>query len=114
MTDIGSLDYSDDDAISLTSTVASEPQEFYTLDRILAEKDFDGVTKYLVKWEGYPPERNTWEEEDNFLQDATLPEWRDRKRRIARGQEDPFDVERWISDTKDYQDSTATRKARRR
>ena len=31
-------------------------------------------TKFLVRWEGYPLDRTTWEPKDSFLQDETLKE----------------------------------------
>jgi len=51
-------DGSDSDAVSITSTVASEPKEVYIVERILAEEQAkDGAIYYLIDWEGYPIER---------------------------------------------------------
>ena len=59
-------DKSDEDSISLTSTILSEPKDEYPVEAILAEEKFKGITKYLVKWEGYPENRCTWETRSNF------------------------------------------------
>jgi len=43
-----------------------EPEEF-TVSRILGERtDRHGVTQYLVKWEGYDDEENTWEPKEHL------------------------------------------------
>jgi len=104
----------DDDSVSNNSTVPSEPRSEYPLEAILAERDVNGTKKYLVKWEGYPDERCTWETESNFQDDQTLREWALQKLRIKRKAALPYDVsaletrvENWITETK-------ARKARRR
>ena len=47
----------DSDSVSITSTVASEPQEEYEVETILAEEEGDDEINYLIKWEGYPLHR---------------------------------------------------------
>jgi hypothetical protein len=49
----------DTDTISLTSTVNSDNDGVYVIEKILSEglgEDDDGneVTKYLIEWENYP------------------------------------------------------------
>lgn len=51
------LDDIDSDSVSITSTVASEPQEEYEVETILAEEEGDDGINYLIKWEGYPLHR---------------------------------------------------------
>lgn len=111
---VGSPEGSDNDTVSITSTVPSEPREEYPLEGVLAERMNGGIKEFLVKWEGYPDERCTWETESNFQDDDTLHLWQVRKTRIARGLEKPYNVnalearvEAWIAATK-------SRKARRR
>lgn len=111
---VESPDILDDDSLSISSTVPSEPRLEYPLEAILAERDIDGIKKYLVKWEGYPDERCTWETESNFQDDRTLREWGLQKLRISKGITEPYDVyaletrvENWITETE-------ARKARRR
>ena len=41
-------------------------EETYTVERIVAKKKFKGKLKYLVKWENYPEEQNTWEPIENL------------------------------------------------
>jgi hypothetical protein len=103
----------DDDSVSVNSTAQSEPSSEYPLEAVLAEREVNGTKEYLVKWEGYPDERCTWETESNFQDDRTLREWGLQKLRIRRGTEKPYDVsaleervEKWIAETK-------ARKARR-
>lgn len=106
---------SDDETVSLTSTKASEPQEIYTLDAVLWEKDDeDGKTWYLVKWEGYPDIRCTWVLEEHFQDEETLVDWADRKMKISRRLVEPFDYDGWKQRVEDAKTATAQRKARRR
>ena len=98
--EIGSPEASDDDSnvdsISITSTVLSGHSEdhIYPLEAILAEEKFQGVTKYLVKWEGYPEYRCTWETRSMFQdgEDSTFHQWETQKMRVSRGLSKPFDL----------------------
>lgn len=81
---------SDDDDISITSTVGSEPQSEYEVESILAQKSFLDGEAYLVKWAGYPLERATWEPEESFCDPNTLVEW---KRKTASGEHALLDVD---------------------
>ena len=76
-------DYSKDDSISVTSTVLSEQKDEYPVEAILAEEKFKGITKYLVKWEGYPEHQCTWETRSMFQdgEDSTFHEWETQKMR---------------------------------
>jgi len=44
----------------------AEPEEEYTVEKILDKRIRGGKTEYLIKWEGYPDSENTWEPEDNL------------------------------------------------
>ena len=110
---IGSPGSSDLDSISITSTVPSEPQEEYALDGILAERDNEGEREYLVKWHGYSDLRSTWEAEENFRNDMTIPEWEKLKLRIVQGIEAPFDVAELESRIEVENAEIENRKARR-
>ncbi|KAL9116512.1 MAG: hypothetical protein Q9187_006963, partial [Circinaria calcarea] len=105
---------SDDDSISLNSTVPSEPREEYPLERVLAEREKDGNKEYLVKWKDYPDERCTWEAEENFNNDNTIPEWERQKMLIKRGVEKAYDVEALELKVKRWIEETDRRKSRRR
>ncbi|KAL9028535.1 MAG: hypothetical protein Q9196_003113 [Gyalolechia fulgens] len=106
---------SDDDALSLTSTVASEQKEIYTLEAVLWElEDEDGITWYLVKWEGYEDIECTWELEKHFHDKQTLVDWADQKMKISRGLVEPFDLDGWLRKVEEASAATAKRKARRR
>lgn len=80
----------EDDDISITSTVGSEPQSEYEVESILAQKSFPNGDAYLVKWAGYPLERATWEPEDSFCDPNILLAWR---RKIASGEHESLGVD---------------------
>ena len=106
----------DDDSVSLNSTVPSEPEEgyMYIVEGILAERQYGGLKQYLVKWEGYPDVRCTWETESNFGNPETLREWEHKKMRIKRGLDKPYDVRALNVRVEDWLAETEDRKARRR
>ena len=104
-----------DDSISVNSTLPSEPEEQYIIDGgILAERQNDGVTQYLVKWEGYDEHRNTWEPEGNFQSGDTIKEWGEKKMRITRGLDKPFNVNAFEERKQKIMEDIAWRKRRRR
>ena len=108
------MDLSDDDSISLTSTVASEEQVEYAVEGIIAERKVDGDMKYLVRWEGYPDERCTWESKSSFQNEDTLLDWQTTKMRVARGVEKPCNIEALLARVEGWISSTKERKSRRR
>ncbi len=114
--DWGVSDSSDDEIVSMTSTVFSEEKdEPYNLEAVLAERMFDdGKKRYLVKWEGYPDYRNTWEKKKHFQFEQTLLDWRDQKMQITRGRAKPFDVDAWEREVERIREATEKRRARRR
>ena len=112
--DIGSLEHSSDDSVSVNSTAPSEPREEYPLEGILAERKSGGTTKYLVKWDGYPDVRCTWESDSNFQNDSTLSDWTHQKMRIARGLERPYDVDALERRIEVWLEKKNVRKNRRR
>ncbi|KAI9823701.1 MAG: hypothetical protein M1819_001145 [Sarea resinae] len=110
-------DHDSDDSISVTSTAASEERDAYPVERILAEiEDENGDPFYLVKWEGYPNSRSTWEPRSSFADndDETLPEWEARKQRIEEGLELPFDIDAFAAKVRSIESANANKKARRR
>ena len=104
---------SDDDSISLTSTVASVQKEEYLIEGIIAERDNNGIMEYLARWEGYPDERCTWEVREHFT-DITLLEWETQKMRVARGYAQPYNVEALLDRVEEWISATKQRKSRRR
>ncbi|KAE8419428.1 hypothetical protein BDV36DRAFT_137529 [Aspergillus pseudocaelatus] len=82
----------DDDDISLTSTVPSPPKENYYVDTIHAERETSQGTEFLVGWEDYPIERSSWETAAQFDDEQTLLDWEEKKREIAAGRLQEFDL----------------------
>ena len=114
MDGIASPEGSDDDSVSITSTSPSEPRDEYPLEGVLAERTNGGIKEYLVKWQGYPEERCTWETESNFQDDNTLFQWQARNMRITRGLDKPYDVDALEARVEAWVAATKKRKARRR
>lgn len=104
------------DSISITSTILSEQKDEYPLEAILAEDKFNGVTKYLVKWEGYDENRCTWETRSMFQdgEDSTFFQWETQKMRVKRGLAKPFDVPAFKKRVDAWLDGIAQRRTRRR
>ena len=103
-----------EDSISVTSTVGSETQEFYEVEEILAEREIDGEQQYLVKWEGYPDERCTWEPVSSFQNEETVQDWEIRKTEYKQGLATPCDVEALLAKVTDWYETIQKRKLRRR
>ena len=103
-----------DDGVSVTSTAASEQREEYLVDRIVGERENEGVKEYFVMWEGYPDHRCTWEPETNFNDGVIIPTWEHTKMRVKRRLEEPFDVAALEQKIRDWEEATALRKLLRR
>ena len=106
---------SNDDAISVTST-AVESEYLLEENGIWAERENDGVTEYLVKWEGYPEEENTWQTKETFNhgEDVTFQNWEAQKMRISRGYIKPFNIEEWERKRLKWEEATQKRRWKRR
>ncbi len=119
-------DSSDD--ISVTSTVEGDNDITYPLDRVVAEQQVEEddlengnvirKTYYLVKWQGYSEEENTWEPEDKFDEglEQTMLDWGSYKMRLARGlQVDwQFDLDAWQERQNQREEEKDLRHERRR
>ncbi|EGE09134.1 hypothetical protein TEQG_08088 [Trichophyton equinum CBS 127.97] len=114
----GALDRGEDDedSISITSTVPSEPQEEYNITGVLAERIADnGVTEYLVSWENYPIHRSSWEPAENFGDpETTLREWNQKKEAIAKGAAPKFDLISFEKLLSEIEEAKQRRKRKRR
>lgn len=105
---------SDEDSISITSTAPSEPREEYPVEAIIAEREVDGAAEYLVRWEGYPDERCTWEPESSFQSDDTLFDWKTQKMRFSQGIATPCNIEALLDRVENWITASEHRKDRRR
>ncbi|KAJ5335024.1 Chromo domain/shadow [Penicillium brevicompactum] len=107
------------DAISMTSTLVSDEDQEFEVERILAEREVsdeegEDSTRYLVQWTGYPAHRHSWEPATAFNSKETLQSWGARKREIASGKRKPFDVRSWEVHCKHVAAETKKRKAKRK
>ena len=67
---------SEDDTVSVTSSIRSEQQDEYEIVRVLGEDvNEKGITVYLVEWEGYPLERCSWEPAAQFTSSESIDQW---------------------------------------
>ncbi|OCK85322.1 hypothetical protein K432DRAFT_421915 [Lepidopterella palustris CBS 459.81] len=86
-----SRDESDSDSISVTSTAPSIEQPEYAVEEIRAERETEeGEMEYLIKWEGYPLHRCTWEPQAHLLDKQIEDAWKDQQKRARRGYITPF------------------------
>ncbi|GAB1313345.1 Chromo domain-containing protein [Madurella fahalii] len=105
---------SDDDTISLTSTVSGhDPDREYEVEDILAEAPNEhGVMHYLVDWTGFPLHEATWEPESN-LGDELKALWEETKAKHATGELEPFDVQKYYDAREKAKEEKAERHRRR-
>lgn len=118
--DIGEPETSGEDSVSLTSTVMSDGEgKEYEVDQILAGWETDGVMWYLTRWVGYPDVEATWQLRDTFNPSEegghdVFKDWQERKMRISRGYEKPYDIEDFEGRRDAIEREVAFRRARRR
>ncbi|KAL2017283.1 hypothetical protein VTK56DRAFT_2352 [Thermocarpiscus australiensis] len=107
-------DESDDDAISLTSTVSArhDSDEEFEVENILAEQESDGMTYYLVEWTGFPLHECTWEPETGLGADLKSM-WEENKAKHAIGELEPFDVRKFYDALRKVQEAKDERHRRR-
>ena len=115
---VGGSESSEDDSISLTSTIISDGDgKDYEVDCILAEFETDGVMSYLTKWDGYPIEVCTWQLKESFNPKENghdvFKEWQERKMRISRGYEKALNIEAWEETVRKLEQATRDRRKRR-
>jgi hypothetical protein len=53
----------------------SNGDALYVVDRVLAARKRGRATEYLVAWQGYPPEHNTWEPRHALAHTTALREF---------------------------------------
>ncbi|KAG9690733.1 hypothetical protein KCU95_g8604, partial [Aureobasidium melanogenum] len=104
----------DSDSVNTDSTVQSEFESEYSVEKILAErKSDDGEPLYLVKWEGYQLHRSTWEPRENFHDTDCLVKWELHKRDAAEGRAKLFKVAKFDAAVRDDEEQRERRHAKR-
>ncbi|RKF63535.1 putative chromo domain-containing protein [Erysiphe neolycopersici] len=107
---------SDNDSISLTSTVASahSENEFFEVKRILAENPNSNTATFLIQWEGYPVSRATWEPRKQIRHlRSVINEWRQTQKLEQSGIQESFDTTAWAAAREESEDERQSRKIRR-
>ncbi|KAI9657014.1 MAG: hypothetical protein M1821_003180 [Bathelium mastoideum] len=106
----------EDDIQTDTTESSSKGSDYeYTVEAILAEgPSEDGTMLYLVKWEGYPLFRATWEPEQMFTTPALLETWRETKANIAKGLQEAFELEDYKQSIEEENRRLENRSSRRR
>jgi chromo domain-containing protein 1 len=103
----------EEDDVSVTSTVESEQQSEYEVERILAETQLDGAKTYLVRWAHYPIERSTWEPADSFYDPQTLTDWEKTKELVENGKREAFDLDAFSKHLDALERASAKRRSKR-
>ncbi|KAH0341713.1 hypothetical protein KCU83_g9559, partial [Aureobasidium melanogenum] len=104
----------DSDSVNTDSTVQSEFESEYSVEKILAErKSEDGEPLYLVKWEGYQLHRSTWEPRENFHDTDCLVNWELLKRDAAEGRAKLFKVAKFDAAVRQDEEQRERRHAKR-
>lgn len=71
--------------------------EIYTVEKIVGKQTQKGKTKYLVKWDGYSNEENTWEPEENILCPVLILEYeKSRKSKPTKADDRPKAIRKKI------------------
>ncbi|KAI1323834.1 hypothetical protein F5Y16DRAFT_382703 [Xylariaceae sp. FL0255] len=107
----------DEDDLSVTSTNLGDDdaEKEWFVDDVLAERpnpDDPDVVQYLIKWEEFGYEHCTWEPPEN-LGGGLLPEWEEKKDKIARGEDIPFDLDIFFKAVEEQKDRHKRRNAKR-
>ncbi|KAK6001501.1 hypothetical protein QM012_002832 [Aureobasidium pullulans] len=104
----------DSDSVNTDSTVESEVELEYSVEKILAERENDeGEPLYLVKWEGYQLHRSTWEPRESFVDTECLVNWENYKRDAAEGRAKLFKVAKFNAAVRRDEDQRELRHIRR-
>jgi hypothetical protein len=83
---------SEDEAWKDTVSCQSTEDDLYSVDGVLAEKQEDGRTYYLLLWDGYTEDQSAWEPLQNIRNEELLDIWRERKAQELRGMVPAFDL----------------------
>ena len=120
VSDIGKPETSEDDSISLTSSMSEESQDRdYPVKCILAEWETNGIMSYLTWFEGYPQEVSIWLFREAFGPteengEDVFSEWQRTKMRIDRGYEKAFDIDDFEKRKAEFERQRMARRDRRR
>jgi hypothetical protein len=90
--DSGDETTSEEEVWKDTVSRQSTEDDLYSVDRVLAEKQGDGGTRYLLLWDGYTEDQATWEPLQNIRDTELLDIWRERNAQELRGTVPAFDL----------------------
>jgi hypothetical protein len=75
-----------------TASCQNTEDDLYSVDHLLAEKQEDGGTHYLLLWDGYTEDQSTWEPLQNIRDKELLDIWQERRAQELRGMVPAFDL----------------------
>ncbi|KAJ2235353.1 hypothetical protein H4R99_004667 [Coemansia sp. RSA 1722] len=73
--DLNAADASKDVSNNEEGSQAGDDEEVYVVKEVLEHKKANGKTLYLIRWEGYTSDEDTWEGEENILDEEILKKY---------------------------------------
>lgn len=88
-----------DDQLEHNDDGEDDEYEEFVIESVLAKRNQNGKTQYLIRWEGWDLLCATWEPEEMFNnKDETLKSWRENKLQILAGRKPDFNVNKFNKD----------------
>ena len=69
-------------ALQTEAVEADGSEQWFVVERILGERRKRGKVQFLISWKGYDASHDSWEPEENVLDQSLLDAWRARSGRI--------------------------------
>jgi len=93
-----------------------EPEEEYTVEKVVYSRMRNGKKEYLLKWKSYPDSENTWEPSENLDCPDLIADYEDKKKkrdaekkRKSNGMEESQKKRKKVTDSKSAEDDNKPR-----